>query len=146
MACVRDGEKQAVEERFQQLLSQYARIAIVGGPDTGKSTLAAVATDREVISSDDWLPGQRRHNPALDWSAQSLDMVRVCSRLSRFVFEGVRAAHALRKGLQVDAVVCRWRPWLPLTTEQAAMAKGISEKVFPGWLALNAGRVPVIEL
>jgi polynucleotide 5'-kinase involved in rRNA processing len=35
-------------QEFQQVLASHKRIAIVGGPKTGKTTLAKTVTDRPV--------------------------------------------------------------------------------------------------
>lgn len=40
---------------FQAMASRYRRIAIVGGPRTGKTTLSQVVTDRPVIATDDFM-------------------------------------------------------------------------------------------
>lgn len=37
------------------ILSQFRRVAIAGGPRTGKTTLAAAVTDRRVIATDDYM-------------------------------------------------------------------------------------------
>ena len=139
-----------LSEQFREILSKYPRVAIAGGPNTGKSTLASFATDREVISTDDWLPeapgrpAGKRWNPALDlsWSAISADVIRVCHELHSFVVEGTRVAHALRKGLDVGAVIVLSEPRLPLTPGQESQRKAI-ETVLRDWLS-NAGKRPAL--
>lgn len=133
---------------FLDILSRYPRVGIAGCANTGKTTLAGNATDRQVIGTDEWLgptatrPAGPRYNPKLDWSGVSADVVRVCGELDSFVVEGVRVAHALRKGLDVDAVIVLTVPHVPLTSAQESQRKA-TETVLRDWLS-NAGRMPAL--
>lgn len=40
--------------RWEEVLERYARVAVVGGPRTGKTTLVAGVTDRPVIHGDEY--------------------------------------------------------------------------------------------
>ncbi len=58
------------------MLNRYARVAIGGGPRVGKTTLAALATDRPVVHTDDWR--------GLPWSDQPYAIIEACSTHERF--------------------------------------------------------------
>jgi hypothetical protein len=104
-----------------------ARVAIVGGPRCGKTTLA------------DWIsPGAPvRHTDDLkdthEWSAASEEVSRWLGGKEPVVIEGVRVAHALRKFLAAhpgdekpcDVVYWAKKPHVPLTPGQAAMGKAV---------------------
>jgi hypothetical protein len=120
---------------FRDALESYQRVAIVGGPKTGKTTLAATVTDRTVLGTDELI--------GMDWSALSAEVVRRGIGLKRFVFEGVRVAHALRKGLVVDAVVWLGQPKGELTAGQVAMHKAV-RTVLAEWRVTHRD-VPVID-
>lgn len=120
---------------FKGVLAKYKRIAIAGGPRTGKTTLSDRAVGRvEVFHGDDYISD--------DWSANSAEIVRLCTPLPSFVVEGVQVPRALRKGLIVDAVIWLDRPQVPLTKAQQTMAKGVAT-VFAEWRAANPS-VPVL--
>lgn len=108
------------------LLRRYDRVAIVGGPRMGKSTLAqSVKTDRPVIGADDYKD--------MPWEEIPLAMIRDIAPLPRFLVEGVMVPRALRKGLEVDAVVLLTVPKVPNRLPgQIAMAKGV-RTVFDEW-------------
>ncbi len=131
------------------------RLAIAGGPHTGKTTLCerAAADGRLVLHTD---PGELPADftamlevlPSAErWSALSAEVVRRLNGVDRFVVEGVRVAHALRKGLKVDAVVWCTRvfhkPDHPRRPGHDSMAKA-TETVFREWLASRPG-VPVVR-
>lgn len=124
---------------FASVLAKHARVAIAGGPRTGKTSLSR-ANDRpniharKTIHGDDYISD--------DWSANSAEIVRLCAPLPSFVVEGVQVPRALRKGLIVDAVIWLDKPHVPLTKAQQAMAKGVAT-VFAEWRAANPS-VPVL--
>lgn len=120
---------------FEAVLASHKRIAIAGGPRTGKTTLSQRVTDRPVFHGDDHI--------ALGWSESSLAMARdVESRPGPLVVEGVQVPRALRKGMTVDVVIWLERPYTPQTPDQAIMAKGC-RTVFDEWRASNP-TVPVV--
>lgn len=100
----------------------------------GKSTLAQLATDRPVIGTDDYR--------SLPWEEVPHAMIRDVSGLQSFVIEGVQVPRALRKGLEVDAVIYMTRPKVKHRKPgQVAMAKGV-RTVFDEWHTTNQ-HVPV---
>jgi dephospho-CoA kinase len=118
-----------------EALRRYQRIAICGGPRTGKSTLAKQVTDRQVIHTDDYM--------GIGWSEASAAVAAfVNNHPGMLVVEGVAVPRALRKGMRVDAVIWLPNAHAPLTVGQSAMAKGC-RSVFDEWMAANP-TVPVI--
>lgn len=113
-------------DQFKTILSKHKRIAIVGGPKVGKTTLAKLATDRPVHHNDDG-----KHIP---WEDQPAYWKAAVTGQDSFVLEGVQAARALRKGLEVDAVIELTKPHVELSKGQAAMHKGHT-KIFGDVLA-----------
>jgi len=102
-------------------MSEKPRVAITGGPGTGKTTMAR--TMDPSARSTDTLKG-------LGWSKES----QACSEWFEEggVVEGVVVPRALRKWLQqnpegrpVDEVVFLTKPHKPLTSKQEAMGKGV---------------------
>ncbi len=122
---------------FGAVLSRYKRIAIVGGPRVGKSTLAARVTDRPVFSTDEFMGTPWDDVPgAVNAKADTQG--------ASWVVEGVQVARALRKGLKPDVVVYLDGPaHEALSTGQEAMAKAVAT-VFDEWNAGNA-KTPVIR-
>ncbi len=123
------------QERFAELLRSYPRIAIAGGPRMGKSTLSGLITDRPVIGTDAY-----KGNVPIEDIPQR--MIADVGHLPTFLIEGVWVARALRKGMQVDAVVYMTRPKVARLPGQVAMAKGIL-KTFREWRHKNP-HVPLL--
>ena len=122
---------------FLDTLRQYpaARIAIAGGPRTGKTTLSARVTDRPVYHGDDHI--------ALGWSQASEALAaQVNASVGPLLVEGVQVPRALRKGMAVDVVIWLERPYVAQTPEQSIMGKGC-RTVFDEWRAANPA-VPVV--
>ena len=82
---------------LDELLTRYKRIAVVGGPVTGKSIITDNVSDRKVFHSDD-LPG-------LLWSERSQELMDLAKEHEAFVVAGIAADRAVKKGLDVDCVV-----------------------------------------
>lgn len=116
------------QSQFNDILKKHKRIAIVGGPQTGKTTLAKTVTDRPVHHNDNG-----KHIP---WEDQPEYWKNQVFGQDAFVLEGVQAARALRKGLQVDAVIELDKPHVPLKPGQLAMSKG-HVKIFGDVKAAN---------
>lgn len=121
---------------LQDVLAKHGRVAIAGGPRTGKTTAARSVTDRPVIATDD--------TKDAPWTEQpELAKVRCCGR-ERFVIEGVQVGRALRKGLGVDAIVIMNAPKVPLTEGQERMRKGC-DKILREAIKAHPG-VPVYHI
>lgn len=113
---------------ISRILATFPRIAIAGGPGSGKTTLASVVDDRSVVHTDDYMGEEWSEVPSLVIGACDSD---------RFVVEGVQVPRSLRRGLEVDAVV-----WLPgakktLNKRQDGMRRAV-KTVMKEWLAMNA--------
>jgi len=120
---------------FPDLLAQYPRIAIVGAPRTGKTSLTSQVSDRPVVHTDDWMDEA--------WDAVPAHVATACDGLESFVVEGVRAPDALRKGgLEVDAVVYLSRPKVQQTPAQRDMGIGV-HTVLEQWAALHP-EIPIV--
>lgn len=104
---------------WNDTLKKYDRIAITGGPLTGKTTLAlSMPINRPLIHTDIFLP--------LAWKEQPLACVSAVKGLPRFVIEGVQVPRALRKGMEVDVVVWLDTPKRTRNKGQIALAKGVA--------------------
>lgn len=102
------------------------RIIIVGGPKTGKTTLAAeIAGDAPVFHTDDLIGTH-------SWADVPEAIIEWMVRKGPWVIEGVQTARALRRWIKstgelppVDQVVVKTTPFVELTKGQAAMMKGV---------------------
>lgn len=119
-------------DKLAAVLAAHKRVAIVGPPRTGKSTLASQVKDRPVIATDD----TKRH----PWADQPGITIKRAEGHERCVIEGVQVARALRKGLQVDAIVVLDAPHETLNDGQRRMSKGHA-KILADALAMNPGVV-----
>jgi SPP1 gp7 family putative phage head morphogenesis protein len=111
------------------------RVAVVGGPRTGKTTAARALADAHALPlrhADDLIP--------LGWSRASEQLAHEMRLSDGGVFEGVAIARALRKllelepGRPLDAVVRLRAPYAELTPGQAAMSAGhdrVLEAILP---------------
>jgi len=103
---------------LQRMLREHARIAIVGGAKTGKSTLAAVAEDRPVLHADDTV--------RMPWP-EALAAIRAdVAPNDRFVLEGVQAAKAIAEGIVIDAVLWLDKPRAEVTPAQVTQAAQVN--------------------
>jgi hypothetical protein len=102
---------------LRDCLAKYQRIAVSGGPRTGKSTFVAGVTDRLVVQTDDF--------SSVGWAAQPQAVIDAVRKFPRFVVEGVQVPRALRKGMQVDVLIWLTRAMAPRTAQQLGMEKGI---------------------
>jgi len=110
-----DARRRSVEDA----LLRFPRVAITGAPRCGKTWLAeAVGGDRETIHTDTW--------QGVEWGKQPELIIAACAPLRRFLLEGVQVPRALRKGLQVDALIWLDTPAAEQTREQKAMGKAIA--------------------
>lgn len=105
------------------------RIVILGGPRTGKTTLANSWSEcpvgTPVRHTDDLIP--------LGWSEASQAASLWFDEPGPWIIEGVAAVRALRKWRDqhpgerppVDRVIALWEPHVTLSKGQATMAKGV---------------------
>lgn len=115
------------------VLSRHKRVVIAGGPQTGKTRLAASVTDRPVFHTDDLKSKPWEKIPEL--------VIAQVEGEEAYVLEGVQAGRVLRKGLEPDVVVYLVDPRAPRSKGQQAMAKGCAT-IFRDWLA-SRPEVPV---
>lgn len=123
-----------------KLIAEHNRVAIVGGPRTGKTTLSEAVKDRPVIHTDDWI-----EEP---WEKQPHILIDQTKGLDRYLVEGVQVPRFLRKCAQlklpcpVDAVAFLTRTHGTLNARQKGMAKAINT-VFDQWQSYEPS-VPVV--
>ncbi len=112
---------------LRALLAENKKLAIVGGPDTGKTELAGLVTDRPVIHTDDWLDMLFANVPDA--------VIEECEKHESFVLEGnIQAARCLRRGLAIDAVI--FLDDVHGDEPRPSMTKA-TEKVFDDWRRNN---------
>ncbi len=111
-----------------ELLSKHSRVAIAGGPRTGKTTLSARITDRPVSHTDDFMKEPWERVPHL--------VIAMLRDLPAFVVEGVQVPRTLRKGLEVDAVIWLDSPVTDQTSKQRTMSAAC-RTVFQEWREKN---------
>jgi adenylate kinase family enzyme len=101
------------------------RIAIIGSPRAGKTTLAEQlgrTLGCAILHTDDLAP--------LGWSAASAEVARVLHSAGDIIIEGVAAVRGLRKALAAcscrpcERCIILEQPRLPLSSHQLAMARG----------------------
>lgn len=109
------------------MLRAHERIAIIGGPRTGKTTLSHYVDDRPVVHADDLIK--------LGWSEASASLSKMVNDIrGPVVVEGVAVPRALRKGMRVDAVLWLSKVHHPQSSGQASMTKAV-QTVFDEWAA-----------
>lgn len=100
-----------------------SRVVIVGGPRTGKTTLAARYRDVPVWHTDDYI--KRTFEQSVEAMLPLLD------EPGPWVLEGVTTVRVLRAWLRAghsgkpcDEVICCWEAKMALSRGQETMAKG----------------------
>lgn len=123
------------------------RIAITGGPRTGKTTLGDKLA-REVVEAHPSHTGVIRHTDdligKLEWSDASAEVAHWMDEPGPWIIEGVAVSRALRKWRDnhpgepppVDRVIYLSEPHEDTTPHQHAMAKGVRKvhDEIEGWL------------
>jgi broad-specificity NMP kinase len=110
------------------LLRDYPRIALVGPPKAGKTTMAALVTDRPVFHTDD--------HP--DFHKGPEATMKLLANEKRYLVEGIHVWRMLRKGFTPDLVIELTEPHEELTPKQASLAKGM-ERWRADWMASKPG-------
>ncbi len=117
-------------------MTQWKKLAIVGGPNAGKTTFAASLPFpkfyRPIFHTDSFMN--------LPWEDQPAAIIEYLDDRDAFIIEGVQVARALRKGLMVDAVIFIRGTRSLLTSRQEIMRKMVV-KVFDDWQETNT-KVP----
>jgi len=108
------------------ILSRYDRIAVTGGPVTGKSRYTDQTHDRPVIHSDE-VP--YTYDEPGEWSNHSARVKHQAEQYDRFVVAGIAADRAIRKGLEVDVVIHCRLPQKTLTARQMGLKRQIDRRV-----------------
>jgi hypothetical protein len=108
------------------------RILILGGPKTGKTTLANKIGERMKLAIS---PPRIRHSDELigklDWSDSSKAVALWLSEPGNYVIEGVTVIRALRKHFAIsnagpcDHIIYLTEPYVTLTPGQLSMTKGV---------------------
>lgn len=115
-------------DMFAHILVDHDRVAIAGGPRSGKTTLSKIVTDRPIFGTDALIG-------AISWEDAPHEIMRTLAEMSgpRWVVEGVQVPRALRKGLAADAVLWLGGARSALTSGQDIMRKGV-ETVMRDWV------------
>lgn len=131
---------------FREQLRKFDRIAVTGVPGSGKTTLCKAATSRPstvIMCTDEFKD--------MPWSESSAMVAKKANETVRnFVIEGVAVPRALRKGMEVDAVIVLSRVvnghltglLKPLSSGQIGMGKSV-HRVLDEWHKENPN-VPVL--
>ena len=111
--------KDALHNAFRDLRAKHDRIAIIGGPNTGKTTLSRLAMDRFILHTDVFID-------KVEFKQVPFAVIATVLPLDRFVVEGFQVARSLRKGMAVDCIVWLTKPHTELTNRQRGMIKSVA--------------------
>ena len=132
----------------RDIAGMFMRVAIAGGPQVGKTTLAqAIRGQGHTLRSTDDLIGG-------DWSKVSETVAGWFNRYGPWVVEGVAVPRALRKWLTArpgalapcDLIIWLSTPHVELTPHQATMAKGVETVWRQIQPELDARGVTILEM
>ena len=116
------------QQTLRDLLDRHDRVGITGAPKCGKTTLAMECSDRIVVHTDSTMES--------DWSEQPHEIIGMLDGVKRFLVEGVQVPRAMRKGLELDALLVLSKPYVEQTKRQQGMGKGV-ETVLKDWEQKN---------
>lgn len=113
------GGTEEAREFIRSLLKKHKRVAVVGAPGVGKTTVTK------------GLPGLWSSDSVtkLPWDKQAEVVVKRGKATGSWLFEGVAVARALRHGLPADAVVYLTRPDLREEGKRGALGKSVAKWV-----------------
>lgn len=103
--------------QFQTILSRHKRVAIMGGPSTGKTELSKLVYDGRPVHHND----TAKH---LSWEDHPKHWIEQAKGQPSFVIEGVHSIRAVRRGLKVDAIIHLTKPHQIQSDGQRSMSKG----------------------
>lgn len=119
-----EESKLAQARWFAQVLAKYDKIAIAGGPKSGKTTMAATAgDDRPVVHTDSYRDS---------WDDAPRQAMEELEKHDRWIIEGIQVGRCLRKGLVPDIVIWCEIAHKPHTPGQKTMARGC-KTIFNDW-------------
>ena len=125
-------------EDYIELVECYKKVALTGPPKSGKTTLANEIKDRPIIHTDDFMH--------LSWKEQALAPRIKAASLDTFLIEGIQVPRILRKGLDIQIVICLGESIEPLNTHQVDAANSI-RTVLTEWSRSSLGEsVPIVYL
>lgn len=133
-----DEDKLEQARWFAQVLAKYDKIAIAGGPKSGKTTISKLAREHHAVHTDDYRDS---------WDQAPADAMHDLEGHDKWIIEGVQVGRCLRKGLKPDIVIWCDDARKELTPGQKTMAKGC-RTIFNDWLSkqpegsLNLAIVP----
>jgi len=123
---------------YIELVECYKKVALTGPPKSGKTTLANEIKDRPIVHTDDYMH--------LSWKDQALVPCAETAKLDTFLIEGIQVPRILRKGLEIQIVICLGESIEPLNTRQIGVAKSV-RTVLTEWSRSSLGEsVPIVYL
>lgn len=125
-------------EDYIELVECYKKVALTGPPKSGKTTLANQIKDRSIIHADDY--------SHLTWQEQAIAPLVKAATLDKFLIEGIQVPRALRKGLEIQIVICLGMSLEPLSLYQIGTAESI-RTILTEWSRSPTGEdIPIVYL
>jgi hypothetical protein len=112
-------------DQFAYIISQHRKVALTGGPKTGKTTLSQQCVDRHVYRTDDW--------QVIEWAHVPDAIIDQLESIDSWILEGVQVPRCLRKGLKPNVVIWLDKPHVALSSGQRSMAKGC-RTIYEEWI------------
>lgn len=130
-----DHRLQMLHTLAADLAQRYQRIAVAGGPLTGKSIFGQhIPPERRWVETDQFMDQPWDQQP--QWATWALN------GYDEWLLTGVQTGRVLRKGLEPQLVVWLATPLEPLSPGQETMRKGCV-KIFEDWMAARPAGVDV---